>query len=182
MISTSPAVAVVSSSGSPGGLYLLFQTRCLLFLLLFTPPHCISLGRAEVTLSGLVCFVPFSGAMSGITPASLLRPQFSSSVSSSRDESECLGIPKECVAGKNQADGPSPSLRYGPGLVADSNPAFSSYPGSGLPCLGQIRGLSAGGSRGGMVSGDTGPLCPMSLQGHLSHTPTHTAKLPGLRK
>lgn len=68
---------------------------------------------------------------------------------------------------------PLPFSKIWPRLI--DSPSLSSYPGPGLPCLGQIRGLSAAGSRGGMVFGDTGPL-PCVPQGHLGYTPLHTTR------
>lgn len=45
------------------------------------------------------------------------------------------GCPRSALW-EEPADSPAPSLRYSPGLVADSSPALSSYPGPGLPLPG----------------------------------------------
>lgn len=98
VISTSPALAVVRSFGSTVGLYLLFQTRCLPFPLLLAPQNCISgQGRSHIFWG---CFSPIFWGNSRVTPAFPLGPQFSSSVSSSKVESEYFGIPKEHVVGR----------------------------------------------------------------------------------
>lgn len=133
-----------------------FQTRRLLFTLFLSPQNCSTgLGRSHI----FWIFPPhFLRQHQGSLLLSSYVPSFRISVFSSQDDSECLGIPKECVVGRTMQTVPSPSLRYGPGLVPDSSPALSSSPGPGLPCLGQIRGLSAANSKGGMVSGVTGPL------------------------